>query len=131
MELVSKTCTYASQKGTKNMLLIAKVLLWFGIILEFLFAQIPISGSEDTLSPTIEIDWIGILLLIHCVALIFVSSLASRKQIIFVLISGILLLSANLINDMYISPLAGSLYISAGIIATFCNQKKDKTNSDL
>ncbi|HAK1461938.1 TPA: hypothetical protein H1046_002345, partial [Listeria monocytogenes] len=49
--------------------------------------------------------------------------------IIFLFISGILLLGANLIEDLYINPIPGTLYIIAGIIATIYDRKIDASQN--
>lgn len=112
------------------MLSLIKTLVWCTCFLEFTFSfyTLKMLGDAIDLFPVISLT--AFVMLAHCLCcIILLHSLTPNNKIIFLFISGILLLGANLIEGLYINPILGSLYIVAGIIATIYDRKKNITQS--
>lgn len=119
------------------MLLTARILVRIVCIVEFVFALIAfiISFTGDgTEQESSILGLIGLGLVIHGISGLVVASFMtwyiSAKQIIFLVLSGILLLCANLIEGVFVNPTVGFLYIFAGIIAVLYNLKAQQDEGE-
>ncbi|MCD2246702.1 hypothetical protein QJV03_02370 [Listeria swaminathanii] len=112
------------------MLSLIKTLVWCACFLEFIFAFYTLKAMGDAINLFPIISLAAFVMLAHCLCcIILTQSLTLNNKIIFLFISGILLLGANLIEGLYINPIPGALYIAAGIIATIYDRKKNITQS--
>ncbi|MBC2005520.1 hypothetical protein HCA78_17260 [Listeria booriae] len=119
------------------MLLTARILVRIVCVVEFIFAFIAFIASfmgDGTQQEASIIGLIGLGLVIHGISGLVVASFMtwyiSAKQIIFLILSGILLLCANLIEGVYINPTVGFLYIFAGIISVLYNLKAQQDEGE-
>lgn len=102
------------------------VCLFFRIY--FCLLYVKSSGDAINLFPVISLT--AFVMLAHYLCCIILTrSLTINNKIIFLFISGILLLGANLIEDLYINPIPGALYIIAGVIATIYDRKIDASQN--
>lgn len=112
------------------MLSLIKTLVWSACFLEFVFAFYTLKALGDAITLFPIISLVAFLMLAHCLCCIIrLRSLTPNNKIIFLFISGILLLGANLIEGFYINPIPGSLYIIAGVIATIYDRKIDASQN--
>ncbi|EAC3819013.1 hypothetical protein KW17_02575 [Listeria monocytogenes] len=112
------------------MLSFIKTLVWCACFLEFIFAFYTLKALGDAINLFPVISLTAFVMLAHCLCCIILTrSLTINNKIIFLFISGILLLGANLIEDLYINPIPGALYIIVGVIATIYDRKIDASQN--
>ncbi|EAC5220508.1 hypothetical protein IIE63_000242 [Listeria monocytogenes] len=126
---------YTSEKGTHNMLLAARILvigvcgleIAFALIFFMLPFNLPLIGEihEEELITFFRVLGSGLLIhgIIGLVTSIFMTWYISSKQIIYLIVSGILLLLPSLIIGIHVNFFVGIIYIYAGVLCIKHNKK--------
>ncbi|EPS6022962.1 hypothetical protein ACVGA3_000510 [Listeria monocytogenes] len=122
---------YTSEKGTHNMLLAARILVRIVCVLEFISAclflkiSVMMTGSEEEIITFLRVMAAGLFIhvFIGLVVTSFMTWYVSTKHIIYLIVSGFLLLLPNLMENVYVNLIGGFLYIFAGVLCIRYNVK--------
>ncbi|HHR2627322.1 TPA: hypothetical protein ACSY4M_00335 [Listeria monocytogenes] len=122
---------YTSEKGTHNMLLVARILIRIACVFEFISAclflkiSVMMTGSEEEIITFLRVLAAGLVIhgFIGLVVTSFMTWYVSTKHIIYLIVSGFLLLLPNLMEDVFVNPIVGGLYIFAGVLCIRYNVK--------
>ncbi|WP_260444413.1 hypothetical protein [Listeria cossartiae] len=122
---------YTFEKGTHNMLLAARILVRIVCVLEFISAchlfigSVMMAGSGEEIIIFIRVLAAGLVIhgFIGLVVTSFMTWYVSTKHIIYLIVSGFLLLLPNLMENVFVNPIVGGLYIFAGVLCIRYNVK--------
>lgn len=122
---------YISEKGTHNMLLAARILVRIACVLEFISAclffkiSVMMAGSGEEIIIFIRALTAGLVIhgIIGLVVTSFMTWYVSTKHIIYLMVSGFLLLLPNIMENVFVNPIVGGLYIFAGVLCIRYNVK--------
>ncbi|EAF0571509.1 hypothetical protein CEH09_09000 [Listeria monocytogenes] len=113
------------------MLLAARILVRIVCVLEFISAcllfigSFMVAGSEEEIIIFIRALTAGLVIhgIIGLVVTSFMTWYVSTKQIIYLIVSGFLLLLPNIMENVFVNPIVGGLYIFAGVLCIRYNVK--------
>ncbi|EAK9822342.1 hypothetical protein FDQ22_03020 [Listeria monocytogenes] len=113
------------------MLLAARILVRIVCVLEFISAclflkiSVMMTGSEEEIITFLRVMAAGLFIhvFIGLVVTSFMTWYVSTKHIIYLIVSGFLLLLPNLMENVYVNLIGGFLYIFAGVLCIRYNVK--------
>ncbi|EHF2867630.1 hypothetical protein J0953_000066 [Listeria monocytogenes] len=113
------------------MLLVARILIRIACVFEFISAclflkiSVMMTGSEEEIITFLRVLAAGLVIhgFIGLVVTSFMTWYVSTKHIIYLIVSGFLLLLPNLMEDVFVNPIVGGLYIFAGVLCIRYNVK--------
>ncbi|MBC1570900.1 hypothetical protein HCJ25_04435 [Listeria sp. FSL L7-1426] len=113
------------------MLLAARILVRIVCVLEFISAcllfigSVMMAGSGEEIIIFIRVLAAGLVIhgFIGLVVTSFMTWYVSAKHIIYLIVSGFLLLLPNLMENVFVNPIVGGLYIFAGVLCIRYNVK--------
>ncbi|EIM8286320.1 hypothetical protein LN421_000988 [Listeria monocytogenes] len=113
------------------MLLAARILVRIVCVLEFISAclflkiSVMMTGSEEEIITFLRVVAAGLFIhgFIGLVVTSFMTWYVSTKHIIYLIVSGFLLLIPNLMENVYVNLIGGFLYIFAGVLCIRYNVK--------
>ncbi|EBF5197892.1 hypothetical protein FH025_10085 [Listeria monocytogenes] len=113
------------------MLLAARILVRIVCVLEFISAclflkiSVMMTGSEEEIITFLRVMAAGLFIhvFISLVVTSFMTWYVSTKHIIYLIVSGFLLLLPNLMENVYVNLIGGFLYIFAGVLCIRYNVK--------
>ncbi|EAD9710734.1 hypothetical protein KUE79_000971 [Listeria monocytogenes] len=113
------------------MLLAARILVRIACVLEFISAclflkiSVMMTGSEEEIITFLRVMAAGLFIhvFIGLVVTSFMTWYVSTKHIIYLIVSGFLLLLPNLMENVYVNLIGGFLYIFAGVLCIRYNVK--------
>ncbi|ECB9719002.1 hypothetical protein FL867_12520 [Listeria monocytogenes] len=113
------------------MLLAARILVRIVCVLEFISAclflkiSVMMTGSEEEIITFLRVMAAGLFIhgFISLVVTSFMTWYISTKHIIYLIVSGFLLLLPNLMENVYVNLIGGFLYIFAGVLCIRYNVK--------
>ncbi|EBF5168874.1 hypothetical protein FH017_09610 [Listeria monocytogenes] len=113
------------------MLLAARILVRIVCVLEFISAclflkiSVMMTGSEEEIITFLRVVAAGLFIhgFIGLVVTSFMTWYVSTKHIIYLIVSGFLLLLPNLMENVYVNLIGGFLYIFAGVLCIRYNVK--------
>ncbi|EKZ4847128.1 hypothetical protein QO278_001808 [Listeria monocytogenes] len=113
------------------MLLAARILVRIACVFEFISAclflkiSVMMTGSEEEIITFLRVMAAGLFIhvFIGLVVTSFMTWYVSTKHIIYLIVSGFLLLLPNLMENVYVNLIGGFLYIFAGVLCIRYNVK--------